>query len=124
MRLVKTQPRFTREEEAALWEQACLGDDGAKDLLARSVVRWACSYALRIGLHHGIDDEELESLARHIPGLRRARFWMTFSESYLTHLRVLENVGMTRIDPCIFRSVDMHRPATSRLSTSFAIRLR
>ena len=46
--------------------------------------------------------EELESLARHIKGLRRARFWMTFSENYLTHLRVLRNVGMTRIDEVEF----------------------
>jgi len=43
--------------------------------------------------------EELESLVRHFPKLQRARFWMTFSDNYLTHLRVLENVGMTRIDP-------------------------
>jgi len=43
--------------------------------------------------------EELESLARHIPGVKRIRFYMTFSENYLTHLRVLEAVGMTRIDP-------------------------
>ena len=43
--------------------------------------------------------EELESIARHVPGLKRARFWMSFSDNYLTHLRVLENVGMTRIDP-------------------------
>ncbi len=43
--------------------------------------------------------EEMESLAKHIPGIRRMRFWMTFSEQYLTHLNVLENVGMTRIDP-------------------------
>ncbi len=43
--------------------------------------------------------EELESLAQNIPGVRRLRFYMTFSESYLRHLRVLENVGMTRIDP-------------------------
>jgi len=43
--------------------------------------------------------EELESLAMHLKGLKRARFWMTFSEQYLTHLKVLENVGMTRIDP-------------------------
>lgn len=43
--------------------------------------------------------EEMESLVRHIKGLRRIRFWMTFGESYLTHLRVLQNVGMTRIDP-------------------------
>jgi saccharopine dehydrogenase (NAD+, L-lysine-forming) len=37
-------------------------------------------------------------LALNIKGLKRARFWMTFSENYLTHLRVLQNVGMTRID--------------------------
>jgi saccharopine dehydrogenase (NAD+, L-lysine forming) len=42
--------------------------------------------------------EELESLVLNLKGLKRARFWMTFSEQYLTHLRVLENVGMTRID--------------------------
>ncbi|MCA9674205.1 MAG: saccharopine dehydrogenase family protein, partial [Myxococcales bacterium] len=42
--------------------------------------------------------EELESLAKNIKGLKRIRFWMTFGEAYLQHLRVLENVGMTRID--------------------------
>ncbi|HAR94370.1 MAG TPA: saccharopine dehydrogenase [Deltaproteobacteria bacterium] len=42
--------------------------------------------------------EELESLALNTRGLKRARFWMTFSENYLTHLKVLNNVGMTRID--------------------------
>jgi saccharopine dehydrogenase (NAD+, L-lysine forming) len=42
--------------------------------------------------------EELESLVLNIKGVKRARFWMTFSENYLTHLRVLNNVGMTRID--------------------------
>ncbi len=46
--------------------------------------------------------EELESLARHLPGLKRARFWMTFSDNYLKHLEVLQNVGMTRIDPVMF----------------------
>ena len=43
--------------------------------------------------------EELESLVKHIDGLKRIRFWMTFGGEYLTHLRVLQNVGMTRIDP-------------------------
>ncbi|WP_456430914.1 saccharopine dehydrogenase family protein [Nitratifractor sp.] len=43
--------------------------------------------------------EEEESLVKNIPGLERIRFWMTFGESYLTHLRVLDNVGLTRIDP-------------------------
>ncbi|MDR2669843.1 MAG: saccharopine dehydrogenase family protein, partial [Desulfovibrio sp.] len=46
--------------------------------------------------------EELESLVLNIRGLKRARFWMTFSESYLTHLKVLENIGMTRIDAVDF----------------------
>ena len=46
-------------------------------------------------LHH----EELESLAVNIQGVKRIRFFMTFSENYLTHLKVLENVGMTSIHP-------------------------
>jgi saccharopine dehydrogenase (NAD+, L-lysine-forming) len=41
----------------------------------------------------------LESLVQNIKGLKRIRFWMTFSEAYITHLRVLENVGMTSIKP-------------------------
>jgi saccharopine dehydrogenase (NAD+, L-lysine-forming) len=49
--------------------------------------------------------EELESLVLHLKGLKRARFWMTFSDQYLTHLRVLENVGMTRIDPIEYQGV-------------------
>ncbi|MBL56732.1 MAG: saccharopine dehydrogenase [Flavobacteriales bacterium] len=43
--------------------------------------------------------EELESLVKNFPTLKRARFWMTFGQEYLTHLRVLENVGMTSIQP-------------------------
>jgi saccharopine dehydrogenase (NAD+, L-lysine-forming) len=46
--------------------------------------------------------EELESLVRNVRGLQRIRFWMTFSESYLTHLRVLQNVGLTSIEPVLF----------------------
>ncbi|MEM9456007.1 MAG: saccharopine dehydrogenase family protein [Myxococcota bacterium] len=47
--------------------------------------------------------EELESLVQNVPGLRRIRFWMTFGEEYLTHLRVLGNVGLTRIEPIEFQ---------------------
>ena len=47
--------------------------------------------------------EELESLVQNIRSLKRIRFWMTFGEEYLTHLRVLQNVGMTRIDPVPFQ---------------------
>lgn len=46
-------------------------------------------------LHH----EELESLALNIKGIKRIRFFMTFGQSYLTHLKCLENVGMTSIEP-------------------------
>ncbi len=49
-------------------------------------------------LHH----EEIESLALNIPGIRRIRFFMTFGESYLTHLKCLENVGMTSIKPILY----------------------
>jgi saccharopine dehydrogenase (NAD+, L-lysine-forming) len=51
--------------------------------------------------------EELESLGKHIKGLKRARFWMSFSENYLKHLEVLGNVGMTRIDPVRFNGADI-----------------
>lgn len=51
--------------------------------------------------------EELESLVKHFPTLKRARFWMTFSENYLTHLRVLQNVGMTSIDPVLYKGVEI-----------------
>ena len=47
--------------------------------------------------------EELESLTKHFPSLRRAQFWMSFSQNYLKHLEVLVNVGMTRIDPVEFQ---------------------
>ena len=46
--------------------------------------------------------EELESLAQNIKGVKRLRFWMTFGQEYLTHLRVLGNVGMTSIKPIIY----------------------
>ena len=43
--------------------------------------------------------EELESLVQNFPTIRRARFWMTFGQEYLTHLRVIQDIGMARIDP-------------------------
>ncbi len=51
--------------------------------------------------------EEMESLVKNIPHIKRMRFWMTFSDEYLTHLRVLENVGMTRIDPVSYQGCDI-----------------
>lgn len=47
--------------------------------------------------------EELESLVKHFPTIKRARFWMTFGDAYLTHLRVLEGIGMTSIEPIDFQ---------------------
>ncbi|MEH6443313.1 MAG: saccharopine dehydrogenase family protein [Oceanospirillaceae bacterium] len=46
--------------------------------------------------------EELESLTKHYPSLKRAQFWMSFGDSYLKHLEVLGNVGMTSIEPIEF----------------------
>lgn len=46
--------------------------------------------------------EELESLAANIKGLKKIRFWMSFSDSYINHLKVLQNVGMTSIEPILF----------------------
>lgn len=54
-------------------------------------------------LHH----EELESLALNITGIKKIRFWMTFSENYLNHLKVLENIGMTSIEPIIFEGKEI-----------------
>ena len=46
-------------------------------------------------LHH----EEIESLVKNYPTIKRARFWMTFGQEYLTHLRVIQNIGMASIVP-------------------------
>jgi saccharopine dehydrogenase (NAD+, L-lysine-forming) len=51
--------------------------------------------------------EELESLVKNFPTLKRARFWMTFGDEYLTHLRVIQNIGMSRIDPVKYKGVDV-----------------
>jgi saccharopine dehydrogenase (NAD+, L-lysine forming) len=51
--------------------------------------------------------EEEESLVKNIRGLKRIRFWMTFSDNYIKHLDVLQNVGMTRIDPVKYQGVEI-----------------
>ena len=43
--------------------------------------------------------EELESITKNFPTIKQARFWMTFGQEYLTHLRVIQDIGMARIDP-------------------------
>lgn len=51
--------------------------------------------------------EELESLTKNFPTLKQARFWMTFGDEYLTHLRVIQNIGMSRIDPVKYKGIDI-----------------
>ncbi len=51
--------------------------------------------------------EELESLVKNFPTLKRARFWMTFGQEYLTHLRVIQNIGMASIEPIIYNGVEI-----------------
>lgn len=51
--------------------------------------------------------EELESLVKNYPTIKRARFWMTFGQEYLTHLRVIQNIGMARIDPIMYNGVEI-----------------
>ena len=52
-------------------------------------------------MHH----EELESLVINFPTIKKARFWMTFGQEYLTHLRVIQNIGMARIDEVDYNGV-------------------
>jgi saccharopine dehydrogenase (NAD+, L-lysine-forming) len=51
--------------------------------------------------------EELESLVKNIPTIKRARFWMTFGQAYITHLQVLQNVGMTSIEPINYQGMEI-----------------
>ncbi len=51
--------------------------------------------------------EELESLVKNFPTLKRARFWMTFGDEYLTHLRVIQNIGMASIKPVMYKGVEI-----------------
>lgn len=51
--------------------------------------------------------EELESLVKNYPTIKRARFWMTFGDEYLTHLRVIQNIGMASIEPIMYKGVEI-----------------
>lgn len=51
--------------------------------------------------------EELESLVKNFPTIKRARFWMTFGDEYLTHLRVIQNIGMASIEPILYQGVEI-----------------
>ncbi|MBT8155619.1 saccharopine dehydrogenase family protein [Epibacterium ulvae] len=51
--------------------------------------------------------EELESLSTHFPEIERARFWMTFGDAYINHVTVLQNIGMTGIEPVMHEGVEI-----------------
>ena len=51
--------------------------------------------------------EELESLVKNYPTIKRARFWMTFGQEYLTHLRVIQNIGMASIEPINYNGMEI-----------------
>ncbi|MCW3805907.1 saccharopine dehydrogenase family protein [Plebeiibacterium marinum] len=51
--------------------------------------------------------EELESLVKNFPTIKRARFWMTFGQEYLTHLRVIQNIGMAGIEPIMYEGKEI-----------------
>jgi saccharopine dehydrogenase (NAD+, L-lysine-forming) len=51
--------------------------------------------------------EELESLVKNFPTLKRARFWMTFDQEYLTHLKVIQNIGMASIKPILYEGKEI-----------------
>ena len=51
--------------------------------------------------------EELESLTKHFPEIKKARFWMTFGDSYLKHIEVLQNIGMTSIKPVNYKGINI-----------------
>lgn len=51
--------------------------------------------------------EELESLVKNYPTIKRARFWMTFGQEYLTHLRVIQNIGMASIEPIMYNGMEI-----------------
>ena len=51
--------------------------------------------------------EELESLTKHFPEIKKARFWMTFGDSYLKHIEVLQNIGMTSINPVNHKGINI-----------------
>jgi saccharopine dehydrogenase (NAD+, L-lysine-forming) len=51
--------------------------------------------------------EELESLVKNFPTIKRARFWMTFGQEYLTHLRVIQNIGMAGIEPVMYEGKEI-----------------
>ena len=83
------------------WERGHWKERGR--LIDEHPIKFNFSYP-EVGVHQTcmIYHEEMESLVKHLPHLKRIRFFMTFGDSYLWHLRVFENVGLTGIKPIMF----------------------
>ncbi len=76
-------------------------EDGDWKTADAMTVRWDFDFPEGIGVHpcYLMYHEEMECLAKNIPGVKNIRFWMHFSDNYINTVRVLQNVGMTRVDP-------------------------
>lgn len=97
-----TQPGRYWEHKSRSGEGEPAGDvaDGRWKQIEPMSMRWDYDFP-EVGVKSAylLYHEEIESLCRNIPGVQQIRFWMTFGESYLKHLEVLQNVGMTSIEP-------------------------
>ena len=100
-----TQPGryWEREGEDGQGESAGPAGDGHWKQIEPMSMRWDYDFP-EVGVKSAylLYHEEIESLCRNIPGVKQIRFWMTFGESYLQHLEVLQNVGLTGIEPIEF----------------------
>ena len=85
--------------ECRHWEQGAFATSPALSLSQR----FTCPEEVGTFDIYRMYHEELESLTKHYPSLKKAQFWMSFGESYLKHLEVLGNVGMTGIEPVEFQ---------------------
>jgi len=97
-----TQPGryWEREGEDGEGKHAGAAGEGHWKQIEPMSMRWDYDFP-EVGVKSAylLYHEELESLCRNIPGVKHIRFWMTFGESYLKHLEVLQNVGLTSIKP-------------------------
>ncbi|MEP3050149.1 MAG: saccharopine dehydrogenase family protein [Erythrobacter sp.] len=89
------------------WERAPGGEGGFVETPALSTHHTFDFEAVGPRNAYLMYHEELESLSKFIPELERGRFWMTFGEEYIKHLTVLQNVGMTGIDPIKYQGQEI-----------------
>ncbi len=100
-----TQPGryWERNGENGPGEPEAVAGDGRFKQIAPMSMRWDYDFPeVGVKAAYLLYHEEIESLCRNIPHVKHIRFWMTFGDSYLKHLEVLQNVGMTGIEPVDF----------------------